>query len=71
MSSILSGRIDEIDAQIDGVHRMIEGASKDDPEVAAGLATTEPMTGIQRKIDQFAAAVEALDRQARSMGHQP
>jgi hypothetical protein len=63
MSSILSGRLDEIDAQVEKIHRLIEGGAKIDPELAAGLATTEPMPGVQRKIDQMSAAVEELDRQ--------
>jgi hypothetical protein len=65
VSSMLSGRIDEIDTQVEKIHRLIEGGAKIDPELAAGLATTEPMPGVQRKIDQMAAAVEELDRQLR------
>jgi glutamate-1-semialdehyde aminotransferase len=67
MSTLLAGRVDEIDAQVEKVHRLIEGASKEDPDMAAGLATTEPMTGIQRKIDQMAAAVDTLDKQLRAL----
>lgn len=62
MSSMLNGRLDEIDAQVEKIHRLIEGGARLDPELAAGLATTEPMPGVQRKLDQMAAAVEALDR---------
>lgn len=67
MSSILSGRLDEIDAQVDKVQRLVEAGCKDDPDMAAGLATTEPMPAIQHKIDQFAASVEALDRDLKKI----
>jgi hypothetical protein len=68
MSTLLAGRVDEIDAQVEAIHRLIEGASKEDPDMAAGLATTEPMTLIQKKLDQFAAAVDSLDKQLRALG---
>jgi hypothetical protein len=47
------------------IARLIEGASRLDPEVGAGLATTENMTTIQRKIDQASAATESLCRSLR------
>lgn len=65
MSSILSGRLDDIDAQVEKIHRLIEGGARIDAELAAGVATTEPMTGVQRKLDQMAAAVEELDKQMK------
>jgi septal ring factor EnvC (AmiA/AmiB activator) len=68
MSSLLAGRVDQIDTEVESIHRLIEGASKEDPEMAAGLATTEAMTAIQRKLDQFAAAVDTLDKQLRALG---
>jgi glutamate-1-semialdehyde aminotransferase len=68
MSSLLAGRVDAIDAEVEAIHRMVESASKEDPDMAAGLATTEPMTLIQKKLDQFAAAVDSLDKQLRALG---
>lgn len=61
MSSLFS-RVDEIDVQVDKLHRLIEGGSRIDPELAAGLGCSEDLTGVQRKIDRAAAAVEALDQ---------
>jgi hypothetical protein len=68
MSSLLMGRVDAIDAEVEAIHRLVEAASKEDPDMAAGLATTEPMTLIQKKLDQFAAAVDSLDKQLRALG---
>ncbi|MEV4278687.1 hypothetical protein [Actinoplanes xinjiangensis] len=68
MSSLLAGRVDEIDAEVEAIHRLIEGASKVDPDMAAGLATSEAMTAIQKKLDQFAACVDSLDKQLRALG---
>ncbi|MFC3386915.1 hypothetical protein ACFOHP_33910 [Couchioplanes caeruleus subsp. azureus] len=68
MSRRLSGRLDDIDTQIGRIERLIESACRTDFDMAAGLATTEPMPNIQRKIDQFAATVEAVERELNKMG---
>lgn len=62
----LGHRLEEIDAQVDKVQRLIEGASRDDAEMAAGLATTEAMTTVQKKLVAFEAAIESLARDIRS-----
>ena len=64
---MLTGRIDEIDVQIDKVHRLIDTAGRDDPEVAAGAASSQKAGNIQRKIDQACASVEALDGHIRDV----
>jgi hypothetical protein len=65
--SALTSRIDEIDVQVEKIHRLIEGGSRVDPELGAGLATTEPMSAVQRKIDHAAAASESFDRDLRDL----
>jgi hypothetical protein len=67
MLNLLMGRIDTIDVQIERVERLIEGGAALDPELAAGLATTEPMPVIQRKIDNCAASIEALEKQLKAL----
>lgn len=62
----LGHRLEEIDAQIDKVQRLIEGASREDPELAGGLATTEAMSSVQKKLVQFEAGIESLARDIRS-----
>jgi len=62
----LGHRLEEIDAQVDKVQRLIEGASRDDLELAAGLATTESLTTVQKKMVAFEAAIESLARDIRS-----
>ena len=47
---VLSGRIDEIDMQMEKVRRSIEVGARTDPELGAGLATSQEMTAIERKI---------------------
>jgi hypothetical protein len=63
----LGARVDEIDVQIDKVHRLIDSGSRKDPELAAGLASGEDLGSVQRKIDQAAAACEALDGHVRDL----
>ena len=58
----VTARLDVIDVQVEKVQRLIEGGASLDPEMASGLATTEPMPSVQRKLDQCAAAVESLER---------
>ncbi|GAA4963864.1 hypothetical protein [Actinoplanes utahensis] len=67
--SLMRGRIGEIDAKVEAIRRLIEGASKEDPEMAAGLATTEPMPGVQSKINEFAGAAEDMDRLGAELGY--
>lgn len=62
----LGHRLEEIDAQVDKVQRLIEGASRDDVELAAGLATTESMTTVQRKLVAYEAAIESLSKDIRA-----
>ncbi|HEX6432635.1 MAG TPA: hypothetical protein VFZ87_00260 [Gemmatimonadales bacterium] len=66
VSRDLGHRLEEIDAQVDKVQRLIEGASRDDTELAAGLATTEAMTTVQKKLVAFEAAIESLARDIRT-----
>jgi len=62
----LGHRLEEIDAQVDAVQRLIEGASRDDVELAGGLATTEPLTAVQKKLVAFEAGIESLARDIRA-----
>lgn len=62
----LGHRLEEIDAQVDKVQRLIEGASRDDLEMAAGLATTESLTTVQKKLVAFEAAIESLARDIKA-----
>lgn len=62
----LGHRLEEIDAQVDKVQRLIEGASRDDVELAAGLGTTESLNTVQKKLVAFEAAIESLARDIRS-----
>lgn len=65
--SELVGRIDEIDVQMDRIHRLIDSGSRLDPELAAGLGSSEEMTVVQRRIDQGLAAVDELDKHVRHL----
>jgi hypothetical protein len=56
----LGGRVDEIDVQIEKLHRLILGASKKDPELAAGMATSVPISSVQNYIDEASASCESL-----------
>lgn len=67
MLGTLLDRIDLIDVQIEKIERLISGGARLDPELAAGLATTEPLPHIQRKIDQCAAAVEAVEKDLKKV----
>ncbi len=62
---VLSGRVDEIDVQMDKLSRLIDSASRLDPELSAGMATTESLSSVQRKIDQASAACEDVERHVR------
>ena len=64
----LTGRVDEIDGQVEKIHRLIDSAARLDPELGAGLATTESMPSVQKKIDSLAASTEFLVRQIRAAG---
>ncbi|QWF86078.1 hypothetical protein [Amycolatopsis sp. CA-230715] len=64
--SSLKGRVDDIDVVVNETQRLIEGAASIDRELAAGMATTETMTGIQRKLDQAAAAAEDLQAEVKA-----
>lgn len=61
MSTAIQGRIDEVDYEIEKIHRLIDGASRYDPELAAGLGSGEDLSSVQRKIDKAMAACEALN----------
>jgi hypothetical protein len=63
----LGGRIDEIDVQIEKISRLILGASKNDPELAAGLGCGEDLGNVQRKIDKAGASCEVLDSHVRDL----
>jgi hypothetical protein len=52
------GYVDDIDVQIEKIHKLIEGGARIDPELAAGLATTESLGSVQRKLDRACAAAE-------------
>lgn len=65
--AVLSGRIDDIDVQVEKIYRLIESASRIDPELAAGMATGESLGSVQRKIDQASAACEDVDHHVRQV----
>jgi hypothetical protein len=67
---MLSSRVDEIDVQIEKIHRLIENGTRDDPELGAGLGTGEALASVQRKVDQAAAACETLDGHLRDLARQ-
>jgi hypothetical protein len=62
----LTGRVDEIDMQVEKIKRLIDAGSRLDPELAAGYATSEDMPAIQRRIDQAAAACEAVEHDIKT-----
>jgi hypothetical protein len=59
-------RLEEVDAQVDKVQRLIEGASRIDTELAGGNATTEPLAAVQKKLVAFEAAAESLSRDIKT-----
>ncbi|MET8341011.1 hypothetical protein [Streptosporangium canum] len=63
--SVLTGRVDEIDVQMERVARLIQSAQPIDRELAAGLACAESLSSIQGTIDRALASVESLDREMR------
>lgn len=64
---VLSGRIDDIDVQIERIHRLIDSAGRIDPELSAGMATSESLSSVQRKIDQASAMCEDVERHVRDV----
>jgi hypothetical protein len=62
----LTGRIDEIDVQMDRMARLIEGSQRIDRELAAGLGCAESLSSIQGHVDRASAAVESLARDLRN-----
>jgi len=62
---VLGSRVDEVDVQIEKVYRLIDSASRLDPELAAGLATTESLSSVQQKIDQASAEAERVEQHVR------
>lgn len=62
----LGHRLEEVDAQVDKIERLIEGASRIDTEIAAGMASTEPLTTVQKKVIAFEAASESLARDIKA-----
>ncbi|GGQ70266.1 hypothetical protein [Couchioplanes azureus] len=65
--SDICGRIDEIDVQMERIRRLIDHGARQDPELGAGLGTTEDLTGIQRRIDRALVASEGVDRAYRDL----
>lgn len=63
----LLGIVDEVDVQIETVQRLIDGGAVLDPELGAGLGTTQSMAGFQKDLDAAAVACEALDKQLRAI----
>lgn len=59
--SLVAGRVDEIDVQMDRIHRLVDGAMLKDPELAIGAATTQSLGGLGRQIDQALASVLDLE----------
>lgn len=57
----LRTRVDEIDVQVEKIHRLVEGAARIDPELAAGMATTMTLGNVQRTLDRAAAACEDVE----------
>jgi hypothetical protein len=66
-SRVFGGRVDDIDVQVEKLHRLIEGAARHDPELAAGMATTESVGNVQRKLDQAAASCEDVEHHLRDV----
>lgn len=62
----LTGRVDEIDMHIEKIKRLIDAGSRLDPELAGGYATSDHLTDVQRKIDQAAAACEAVEQDIKT-----
>lgn len=67
MRKVLRGRVDDIDVQIEKIHRLIDSASRIDPELAAGMATGEALSSVQRKIDQASAACDDVEQHLRQV----
>lgn len=65
--SALTGRIDELDMQVDRLARFIEGSQRIDRELAAGLGCTESISSIQGHLDRASAACESLERAVRKL----
>lgn len=65
MATYLGSRVDEIDVQIERVARLIESGQRIDRELAAGLATSQPIASVQADIDRASAACESLIRDLR------
>jgi hypothetical protein len=57
----LRSYVDDVDTQVEKIHRLIEGAARTDPELAAGMATTTKLGNLQRMIDRAAAVCEDVD----------
>lgn len=63
---VILGRVEEIDQQMDRINMLIERASRDDPELGAGLAAGS-LVGAQKLIDTAAVAAEELDAHLRRL----
>jgi hypothetical protein len=61
MRGRLKGPVDDIDVQVERIRRLIDAAARKDPELAAGLGSTESMTSVQRKLDEALTVTEELD----------
>ncbi|WP_410666434.1 hypothetical protein [Amycolatopsis sp. lyj-84] len=57
----LRAEVDEIDVQVERIHKLVEGAARIDPELAAGMATTMSLGNVQRAIDRASAVCEDVD----------
>lgn len=65
--SAVGARVDEVDVQIEKLQRLIDRAATKDPELAAGLATEESLSAIERQINQACAACEDLEHHLRDV----
>ncbi|MEU7776241.1 hypothetical protein AB0C44_33425 [Micromonospora taraxaci] len=65
--SSLRGLVDEVDVQIERIQRLIDAGAVLDPELGAGLGTTQSISGLQKDIDGAAVACEALDTHIRTL----
>lgn len=61
----VGSRVEDVDVQMERITRLVDTAATIDRELAAGLATSNSMTGVQRSIDVALASAEELAKDIR------
>lgn len=61
----VGSRVEDVDVQMERITRLVDTAATIDRELAAGLATSTSMTGVQRSIDVALASAEELAKDIR------